>query len=59
MSQRTTIAVNELEMLLGHHTAHLEPKEQIEVATRLMRSLIETVEDLALGSEADGGSERG
>lgn len=39
-------ALNHLEEQFGHHTAHLSTCEQHMVATRLIRSLLETVEDL-------------
>lgn len=39
-------ALNHLEEQFGHHTAHLSSCEQHMVATRLIRSLLETVEDL-------------
>lgn len=40
-------ALTELEMLYGHHTAHLCPRDQHQVYTRLIRSLLETLEDMA------------
>lgn len=41
MSREVTIAVDLLDSLVGHHTAHLAPKEQIEVALELARRCTE------------------
>jgi hypothetical protein len=58
VSHRAEIAINALEHAYGDETAHLEPREQLIVAARVIRSLLETIEDISLEFKANRGEKR-
>jgi hypothetical protein len=50
MANKTSVALTDLEHALGHHTAHLEPDEQIEVLEALKLSIDGTIENIRADS---------
>ena len=51
MSRDAEIAIDAIVEAYGHETAHLDNSDRLMVSARVIRNILETIEDISMGFE--------